>query len=98
MKIEIDDKTAAKLVKMAKSGRQIFTAGEMGVRVALAEAVKAARKDKRTQNSAKCKAYREAAEAQYGSDGEIEIDSGAVVSLGDDPGAYVQAWVWVYDH
>lgn len=34
---------------------------------------------------------------QYGCDGEIEIDEGAVCSRGDDPGCYVMAWVWVYD-
>ena len=28
-------------------------------------------------------------------DGELEIDDDAVVSRGDDDGAYVQAWVWV---
>jgi len=28
-------------------------------------------------------------------DGDFEVDPGAVVSKGDDPGAYVQAWVWV---
>lgn len=28
-------------------------------------------------------------------DGVIEIDDDAVVSEGDDNGAYVQAWVWV---
>ena len=28
-------------------------------------------------------------------DGEVEIDLDAVVSRGDDSGAYVQAWVWV---
>lgn len=37
----------------------------------------------------------DAARAQYGRDGIIEIDDNAVVSRGDDPGAYVQAWVWV---
>jgi len=41
-------------------------------------------------------AVRQAAVDQYYSDGEIEIDAGAPVSRGDDPGAYVQAWVWVY--
>ena len=41
--------------------------------------------------------YRKAASDQYARDGEIEIDAGAVVSQGDDPGAYVAAWVWVYD-
>lgn len=41
--------------------------------------------------------YREAARDRYGCDGEIEIDPGAPVSRGDDPGAYVQAWVWVDD-
>ena len=40
-------------------------------------------------------AYREAARRLHGRDGECEIDSGAVVSIGDDPGAYVAAWVWV---
>jgi hypothetical protein len=45
--------------------------------------------------------YIEAARADYQRDGEIEIDDDAVVSRNDDPdgshGAYVQAWVWVYD-
>jgi len=39
--------------------------------------------------------YREAARKQYGKDGQLEIDGDAEVSRGDDPGAYVQAWVWV---
>jgi hypothetical protein len=43
------------------------------------------------------KEYIGAAREKYGRDGEIEIDHNAVVSRGDDPGAYVQAWVWVYD-
>ena len=43
------------------------------------------------------------AREEYGRDGEIEIEEGAVVSRGSDrsrgsdPGAYVQAWVWVSD-
>jgi hypothetical protein len=40
--------------------------------------------------------YIKTAEELYGEDGKIEIDDGAIVSRGDDPGAYVQAWVWVY--
>jgi len=40
--------------------------------------------------------YQEAARKQYNRDGEIEIDEDvAVVSIGDDEGAYVEAWVWV---
>ena len=39
--------------------------------------------------------YIEAARDQYHRDGEIEIDDHAVVSRGDDPDAYVAAWVWV---
>lgn len=48
----------------------------------------------------KCKArYRQAAidnhcEAHV-NDGELEVDSNAVVSLSPDSGAYVQAWIWV---
>jgi len=32
----------------------------------------------------------------YHDEGEIEVDDGAPVSIGEDAGAYVQAWVWVY--
>lgn len=42
----------------------------------------------------------EAARRLYEREGEIEIDDGAKVSRADDnpdAGAYVQAWVWVYD-
>lgn len=28
-------------------------------------------------------------------DGHVEIDEGAMISYGDDPGAYVMAWVWI---
>lgn len=44
-----------------------------------------------------------AAHRIHHNDGEIEIDSHgsplptARVSRGEDPGAYVLAWVWVYD-
>jgi hypothetical protein len=41
--------------------------------------------------------YRDKAREQYGREGSIEIDVDAPVSRGSDPGAYVQAWVWVYD-
>lgn len=39
--------------------------------------------------------YIKAAKANHHRDGECEIDDNAVVSFGDEPGAYVQAWVWV---
>lgn len=38
---------------------------------------------------------REMAKEAYQREGTLEIDSNAVVSRGDDNGAYVQAWVWV---
>lgn len=28
-------------------------------------------------------------------DGELEIDDNTIVSVSEDPGAYVMAWVWV---
>lgn len=37
----------------------------------------------------------QAARSRYHREGEIEIDDTAVVSRGDDAGAYVMAWVWV---
>lgn len=36
--------------------------------------------------------YRDAA---WSVGGEMEVDDDAVVSLGDDPGAYVMCWQWV---
>jgi|HubBroStandDraft_6_1064221.scaffolds.fasta_scaffold1271751_1 hypothetical protein len=39
--------------------------------------------------------FRARAKELYGRDGEIEVDSNARISYGDDPGAYVEAWVWV---
>lgn len=41
--------------------------------------------------------YRQAAKNLHHREGEIEIDNDAVVSKGNDNGAYVQAWVWVSD-
>lgn len=41
--------------------------------------------------------YIEAARAQHEREGTLEIDDNAKVSRGDDNGAYVQAWVWVYN-
>jgi hypothetical protein len=38
---------------------------------------------------------RDLAKQQHHHDGECEIDHNAVISEGDDNGAYVQAWVWV---
>ena len=45
------------------------------------------------------KAYRHAAIRRYEEEnqGHVEIDRLAPVSHGSDAGAYVQAWVWVYD-
>lgn len=48
--------------------------------------------------SAKDQRYRDAAEGlNFVREGECEIDDWAVVSKGDDGGAYVMAWVWVTD-
>ncbi len=44
------------------------------------------------------KQYIDAARLQYESEGEVEFDDDARISHGDDPGAYVQAWVWVNDN
>ena len=41
------------------------------------------------------KQIRMMAKEEYQKDGEVEIDSNAVISEGEDNGAYVAAWVWV---
>ena len=42
-------------------------------------------------------AYRIAAKRMFEDEGTLEIDDNAIVSAGSDPGAYVEAWVWVPD-
>jgi hypothetical protein len=39
--------------------------------------------------------FRTRAKELYERDGYVEVDSNARISRGDDPGAYVEAWVWV---
>jgi uncharacterized protein YlaI len=39
--------------------------------------------------------FRSQAAECYEEEGRIEVDDGAMISEGNDPGAYVQAWVWV---
>lgn len=43
--------------------------------------------------------YQKAAKGIHHKEGEVEIDIGkqTKVSRSDDGGAYIQAWVWVYD-
>lgn len=49
------------------------------------------------QNDDAANAYRNKAKNLFHADGEVEIDDDALVSMGDDPGAYVQGWLWVPD-
>jgi hypothetical protein len=39
--------------------------------------------------------FRARARDLYERDGYVEVDLDATISRGDDPGAYVQGWVWV---
>lgn len=39
----------------------------------------------------------QAARDRHQDDGEVEVDDLAVISLSEDGGAYVMAWVWVDD-
>jgi len=41
------------------------------------------------------RAMLDAAANQYENEGTLEIDDDAIISYGDDAGAYVAAWVWV---
>lgn len=46
--------------------------------------------DKKAEQ-ADLQAYRDAVET----DDELKVDADAVVSPGDDPGAWVMAWIWI---
>ena len=49
------------------------------------------------QNTGNWDKYLEGAREAYHRDGEIEIEDDATVSYSEDKGAYVLAWVWIYD-
>lgn len=51
--------------------------------------------EEKTANELADREFVELAKQRWHRDGEIEIDDGAVVSRGDEDGAYVAAWVWV---
>lgn len=40
-------------------------------------------------------AYAAALREQYPNEGDVNIDDHPAVAIGSDPGAYVQAWIWV---
>lgn len=51
-----------------------------------------------TETTPELAAYQSAAEGlDIVREGECEVDSGAIVSKGEDAGAYVMAWLWVSD-
>lgn len=47
------------------------------------------------QTSVRAAKYRQAGGERFAEEGNIEVDTNAVVSFGDDNGAYVQMWGWV---
>lgn len=51
----------------------------------------------RQQRTKAWEALLQRAQAKHHRDGEIEIEDDATVSLSGDHGAYVQAWIWVYN-
>lgn len=69
----------AALAKQGKAGQAIISR------------IRSAQEDQEGEDIGK---YREAAK-EMATDGELEVDDGAIVSRGDDPGAYVMAWLWV---
>lgn len=53
--------------------------------------------EKSVEDPENAQLYRSAIDDKLGRDGEIEFDDDAVVSKGDDAGAYVQGWLWISD-
>jgi hypothetical protein len=71
--------------KKSISSKEIAPASELRIR--LLERI-------RQDASKRAGNYRTTAH-DFAKDVEIEIDDRAPVSPGDDPGAYVQAWIWI---
>ena len=75
----------------------IYTdAPEYAERVAKVKALVAKEiSNQRKQESKTCNQFRDMAKSKWTDEGQIEIDDGAIVSISDDGGAYVAAWVWI---
>lgn len=89
MWINIDQPTADAL--------NLLIAGQPRVNATLAQFSRDLDERQKEDNNPILEQYRAAAAEKWEREGSCEIDSGALVSIGDDPGAYVMAWVWVYD-
>jgi hypothetical protein len=87
--------TTKKLVEALQTARDAFPENS-----ALARQMQAALrliKDEQKEQS-KLSSYRVAAKSMFFvNDGECEVDDNAIVSDGEEPGAYVAAWIWVPD-
>jgi hypothetical protein len=86
-------KPELKKLKAALERVSFTPAKEMGVMQKLHDKLDEALQD---DKNPVLRAYRRRAKKMY-KEGELEIDDDAVVSHGDDHGAYVQAWIWVED-
>jgi hypothetical protein len=62
-------------------------------KVAMEEAIEHAERE-RTEDEAR---LFDLIKSERSCEGDIEFDEDAVVSLSDDGGAYVQAWLWIDD-
>lgn len=78
-------------VNLDKDQIDAIESGNKWVRGALATQLRAG---EALQASPEMQAYRDAVRQ---SDGALECDDGAVVSKGEDEGAYVMTWTWVSD-
>lgn len=75
---------ARNLLKRVIEGRDL----DAVIRAEIVDYLKAAASDE-------AQAFVQAAMRHHHKDGEVEIDGDALVSLGSEDGAYVEAWVFV---
>lgn len=89
MWVNVDKKSLEAAIRLLQHEQNHVISAEPGPLEDLRRALRMCRRSKLERE------YLRAAQECHHSDGDLEFDDGAVVSLGDDPGAYVMAWKWV---
>jgi hypothetical protein len=77
--------------------REIVAASDADDHGSLMNAISAA-SEFIAEHDANQETYSEAIQAardEHHRDGEVELDDEVLLSVGDDPGIYVSAWVWI---
>lgn len=83
-------------INAIRAARDVVARSKCEVFVPIGAIVERIEKQLAEQSSDEANKYRAAAQATA-REGDLEVDESATVSFGDDPGAYIMSWKWIYE-